>query len=67
MTPYENQDNPTQAVANTQDTSLKKYLESNNILDGLDDDVKKEIANQVSEGYEYDLNSRKKWEENLTP
>lgn len=65
MTPYENQDNPTQAVANTQDTSLKKYLESNNILDGLDDDVKKEIANQVSEGYEYDLNSRKKWEENL--
>lgn len=65
MTPYENQDNPTQAVANTQDTELKKYLESNNLLKGLDDETKQKIANQVSEGYEYDLNSRAKWEQNL--
>lgn len=65
MTPYENQDNPTQAVANTQDTELKKYLESNNLLKGLDDETKQTIANQVSEGYEYDLNSRAKWEQNL--
>lgn len=65
MTPYENQDNPTQAVANTQDTELKKYLESNNLLKGLDDETKQKIANQVSEGYEYDLSSRAKWEQNL--
>jgi chaperonin GroES len=67
MINYENQDNPTQAAPQSQDTDpeLKKFLESNNILEKLSDEIKEKIASQVSEGYEYDLASRKSWEDNL--
>ena len=37
-----------------QETSLRKLLESKNLLDKLSDEQKEELAAQVSEGFEYD-------------
>lgn len=47
------------------DNQLREFLESNNIADGLDEDVLEQISEQVAAGYEYDLDSRKHWEQNL--
>jgi chaperonin GroES len=45
---------------------LDKILSSQNIAESLDKDQLIFIGNQVSEGYENDLSSRKEWEKDLT-
>jgi chaperonin GroES len=45
---------------------LDKILSSQNIAEDLDEDQLIYIGNQVSEGYENDLASRKEWEKDLT-
>lgn len=55
-----------QAEAPSQATdTLRQYLEETNILDNLKDEQKEEISSQVSDGFEYDLATRKEWEKNL--
>ena len=44
---------------------LGKLLESTNIADDLDDDLLIKIGDQVVSGYEFDLDSRKAWENDL--
>lgn len=66
MTNYENTEMTNQDEAPPQATNpLRTFLESHNILDDLDEKVQEDISRQVSDGFEYDLNSRKQWEENL--
>lgn len=45
--------------------SLRAKIESTNIAEELSDDDLKEISEQCSAGFEYDLESRKDWEQNL--
>lgn len=69
MMNYTQADSETQADQSGQDTekesTLRQYLEKVNIAEDLDDDTLKAISKQVSEGFEYDLNSRSDWEKNL--
>lgn len=66
MTNYENLEMTPQAEAPSQATdTLRQYLEETNILDNLKDEQKEEISSQVSDGFEYDLATRKEWEKNL--
>lgn len=71
--PLENQDE-----TNSQDTepesgsadesveeSLRSRIESTNIAEDLDEDVLEKISEQCSAGFEYDLESRRDWEQNL--
>lgn len=44
---------------------INKILDSVNIAEDLDDDMLIKIGNQVAEGYDNDLLSRKPWEEDL--
>lgn len=44
---------------------LEKILESNNLADALDNDTLQKIGNDVYDGYESDLRSRKEWEDDL--
>ncbi len=54
-------------AASTQgtDTTLRGYIESVNIAANLKEEELEAIAAQVSDGYEYDLQSRQGWETNL--
>lgn len=52
-------DQPSQA------TELQERIDTKNLLDNIDDDVKAKILAQVHEGFEYDLTSRAEWEQNL--
>ncbi len=47
------------------DNRLRGYIESVNIAEKLDEDTLRKIANQVSEGFEVDLQSRKEWEHKI--
>ena len=46
-------------------TNLRALVESKNIADSLDDQKLRDIASEVSEGFEYDLSTRHSWEKNL--
>jgi chaperonin GroES len=50
----------------TEEQSLRAFLESKNIAEKLDDEKLEEISQQVSDGFEYDLRSRAHWEKCLT-
>lgn len=47
------------------DNRLRSYIESVNIAEKLSEEKLKEIAEQVCEGFESDLRSRKDWEDKL--
>lgn len=65
MTNYENTTASTAEGQQSPDIKLYDRIESRNILEDLDEEVIRDIANQVSEGFEYDLNTRKEWEKDL--
>lgn len=44
---------------------LRAVIEEKNLAETMDEDDLKELAGQVSEGFEADLNSRKDWEKNI--
>lgn len=48
-----------------QDTTLRGYIESKNIAENLSAEQLEAISQQVTEGYDYDLQSRDDWEKNL--
>lgn len=48
------------------DGRLRKYIESVNIADELDDDRLQKIAFDVAEGFEVDLQSRAEWERKIS-
>ena len=69
MNNYMNQETMEQDEAPSQDTneqSLRAFLESKNIAEKLDDEKLEDISQQVSDGFEYDLRSRAHWEKCLT-
>lgn len=45
--------------------SLRAKIESKNIADDLSDEVLTKISEQCANGFEYDLESRRDWEQNL--
>jgi chaperonin GroES len=47
-------------------TSLRVLVESKNLAEGMDEEELKELTEQVTSGFEYDLQSREHWEDNLT-
>lgn len=47
------------------DGRLRKYIESVNIAEELDEEKLKQIAYDVAEGFEVDLQSRKEWEHKI--
>lgn len=51
--------------ATEQDQSLRSLVEATNIAEKLDKEKLNEIGAQCSDGFEYDLTSRKHWEDNL--
>jgi chaperonin GroES len=66
MNNYENPEIPQMDAVQSQDTDdLRAYIESVNIAENIDEDKLKDIASQVSDGFEYDLRSRTDWEKNL--
>ncbi len=69
MNNYMNQETMEQDEAPSQDTneqSLRAFLESKNIAEKLDDEKLEDISQQVSDGFEYDLRSRAHGEKCLT-
>jgi chaperonin GroES len=44
---------------------MREVIESTNLAKKMDEDVLKELAGQVSDGFEADLTSRKEWENNI--
>lgn len=69
MNNYMNQMEPEMDEAPGQDTeeqSLRAFLESKNIAEKLNEEKLEDISQQVSDGFEYDLRSRAQWEKNLT-
>ncbi len=56
---------PTDAQAGQDTKSLRVLLESVNIAEKLDKEQLEKISQQVSEGYEYDLQTRSDWEKNI--
>jgi len=46
-------------------SKFRELVESKNIAEKMDEDDLKELAGQVSDGFEADLTSRKEWENNL--
>ena len=44
---------------------LRATVEANNIAEKIDEDTLKDLASQVSDGFEADLTSRKEWENNI--
>lgn len=46
--------------------TLRTFLESKNIAEGMDEEKLEDISAQVSDGFEYDLRSRIEWEKSLT-
>ena len=46
-------------------TSLRALVEAKNIAKDLDEQKPREISSQVSEGFEYDVSTRKEWEQNI--
>jgi len=55
-----------QPVATEQELpSLRSFVESKNIAESLKKEQLREIASQVSEGFEYDLSTRESWEQNI--
>lgn len=56
----------TQEETPGQDTNtLRVFLESINLADGLNEETLNDISTQVSEGFEYDMRSREDWEKNV--
>jgi len=50
----------------TEETSqIRKFLESTNIAESLDDSAREAIGKDVVDGYTADLQSRKQWEMDL--
>jgi chaperonin GroES len=47
------------------DNRLRGFIESVNIAEKLDEDTLRKISNQVCEGFEVDLQSRKEWEHKI--
>lgn len=57
---YSNEeDQPSQAI------DLRELVEKTNIAEGLDKDTLEDISKQCSEGFEFDLTSRKDWEDKI--
>lgn len=46
----------------SQDTNLRALIDSTNLIDEFDEDQQKEILEQVSSGFEFDLISRAEWD-----
>lgn len=58
-------DSQTPDEASGQDTKLHAWIESVNIAENLSEEKLAELGSVCSEGFEFDLRSRKDWEQNL--